>query len=123
MSDAKIKATIIGRSKKAWTWYSSERKQAIEAATVRTPIKKADGSNSGRFTSLVRCAMCNDLFPKSEINVDHIHPVGKGFGWPPGQDMLEWAQRLFCKVENLQCLCKACHRRKSAKEKKEGKYK
>ena len=123
MSDAKIKATIIGRSKKAWTWYSSERKQAIEAATVRTPIKKADGSNSGRFTTLIRCAKCDGLFTMAEINVDHIVPVGKGFGWPPGQDMIDWMKRQFCKVENLQVLCVKCHRAKSTKEKAEGKYK
>ena len=115
---------FISRSlRKAWVYYAPERKQALENAKIRTPIKKKDGSNGGSFNTFIKCAKCDQLFNQSEIEVDHIEPVGKLFDWPPNESFLKWLRRLFCDVDNLQCLCKNCHKDKSRQEKSSGKYK
>lgn len=124
MSDQKIKNMVRGAIRKSWTWYDPIRKQAIEAATVRVPIKNAKGDNSGRFSEFVKCSHCEQLFRKGEIDVDHKVPVGKIFGWPPDEDLLDWVKRLFVKDhEMLQCLCSDCHKLKTKEERQRGKGK
>ena len=124
MSDQKIKNMIRGAIRRSWTYYDAIRKKAIEEAIVRVPIKNAKGDNSGRFSEFVRCAHCQELFRKGEIDVDHKVPVGKGFGWPPGDDLLDWVKRLFVPDhEMLQILCQSCHKVKTKEEKQRGKGK
>lgn len=47
-----------------------------------------------------------------DIHVDHIEPVGSYYDWN------EFVDRLFCPAENLQVLCKECHKGKTADERK-----
>lgn len=62
------------------------------------------------------CSRCDNTFPQSKVQVDHIEPVIPVD--TVARDM-EWQQiidRLFCEAENLQVLCKNCHNKKSSKE-------
>lgn len=77
------------------------------AATGRKLNKK-----SGRLANHYRCAQCEKDFPQSGVQVDHIEPIGSCKSWD------EFIERLFCEADNLQVLCKACHKKKTKKENK-----
>lgn len=78
-----------------------------------------DGSLSKRKKVRYECAGCGALIRRKDIEIDHIDPVV-----PIGRHMedMSWRElfsRLFCSVDNLQVLCKKCHREKTGREKKE----
>ena len=88
----KIKQRLISRIRKEWHW-SKEKKECL---------KKAEYNES------YKCALCQSYFEKKQVQVDHIIPVvdpDKGF---QGFDI--YLRRMFCKVGNLRCLCKPCHK-------------
>ena len=60
------------------------------------------------------CAHCKAWFPEKKINIDHICPAGS---LNCAQDLPGFVERLFCEVDNLQCLCEKCHNIKTANEK------
>ena len=67
------------------------------------------------------CAGCKNEFKATQINVDHVEPLGKTPDFPPVKDSGDWANwltRLFCGVENLQVLCEECHKTKTANERR-----
>ena len=51
---------------------------------------------------------------EKKINIDHIRPAGS---LNCAQDLPGFVERLFCEVDNLQCLCEKCHDVKTKKEK------
>jgi len=53
-----------------------------------------------------QCNYCKKWFSAKEINVDHIIPAGN---LNSGKDLEGFVERLFCEIDNLQCLCKTCH--------------
>lgn len=61
------------------------------------------------------CAHCNGRFGPKEIDVDHILPVIPLNG---SKSFDEIIPRLFCDSDNLQVLCKPCHKTKSKAENK-----
>ena len=86
--------------------------ECLQAAFTEQKINKA----SGRMAKHYRCASCQEEFTSTNVEVDHISPVvsvGDGF--------IDWnifIERLFCPIENLQVLCKPCHRKKTKEERK-----
>jgi 5-methylcytosine-specific restriction endonuclease McrA len=61
-----------------------------------------------------QCNHCKEWFPEKKINVDHIVPAGS---LNCGADLAPFVQRLFCEIDNLQCLCEDCHNVKTQLEK------
>jgi 5-methylcytosine-specific restriction endonuclease McrA len=61
-----------------------------------------------------QCNVCSKWFPEKKINIDHIIPAGS---LRSAQDLPGFVERLFCEVDNLQCMCEACHNVKTQKEK------
>jgi len=60
------------------------------------------------------CNMCKEHFTAKDIEVDHIEPVVD-----PDVGFVSWdlfIERLYCKMENLQALCKNCHKVKTKEE-------
>lgn len=57
-----------------------------------------------------QCNLCKKWFKGTEISVDHIKPVGS---LNNAQDLPNFVEGLFCEIDNLQCVCKACHDAKS----------
>ena len=93
--DSKIKGALRNVAR-----YIPEKKEAIRRAIH--PTEK--GPRGG---SLIICNHCGRCFPIKDIQVDHIIPV-----IPVNRKIKDWneyIERLFCPVENLQCLCKDCH--------------
>lgn len=90
---------------------------------TRKKAYNKDGTVSKKPNLVYLCAGCMYEFKKSEIHVDHIDPVGTTPEFPPplpdtndGWD--EWLMRLWCDEHNLQVLCKVCHKKKTAAERK-----
>lgn len=57
-----------------------------------------------------KCAVCNKVFPRTGVQVDHIIPIGKVETWDG------FIERLFCDSDNLQVLCKSDHKAKTQAE-------
>ena len=75
----------------------------------------------GRQKYEYQCAECKKWFPQKQVQVDHIVPAGSLRDW---DDLVEFTQKLLCGKDGLQVLCKECHAKKTAlerKQKKEGK--
>lgn len=94
----------------------------LRAGTRRWPPKwaalKAAFSREGinpktkRIAKLYGCALCGGEFSQKDVQVDHIVPIGQCNTWD------EFIERLFCEADNLQVLCKKCHKTKTKKENK-----
>jgi len=60
------------------------------------------------------CALCQGEFPAKEVQIDHISPVVD-----PEKGFISWdvfIERLYCDADNMQTVCKPCHKIKSKKE-------
>ena len=83
----------------------------------RAKTEKKINAKSGRLAQHYQCAECNKDFPMTQIQVDHIQPVVStedGF-----IDWNTYIPRMFCDENNLQVMCKPCHKKKSNLELKE----
>ncbi len=73
---------------------------------------------SGRIAKHYRCAHCAGEFPQSLVQVDHINPVVDVDGFTTWDEVIN---NLFCEEEDLQVLCKPCHKIKTAQEREQRK--
>lgn len=89
--------------RKVWWQYSPERKAALEGA------KRAYTGENKRQKWEYHCNLCGGWFKQVEVQVDHIEECGKMSEYG---DMGRFTERLFCGVDNLQVLCKECHKNK-----------
>ena len=108
MINKKLKAQVV-RYIRVLFRQSEQYREAKERA-VHPTIK---GPRGGK---MYQCRACMGGFKATEIQVDHIESIV-----PMGMkqcDMTidEYVARLFCPVENLQCLCHDCHLIKSKAE-------
>lgn len=113
-----------------WTQsrFESFVKSVLRAGSRKWPPKykvlneakrgKRINPKSGRLAEHLECAECHDVFPSSNIVVDHIVPVIPTSGFTNWDDVIN---RLFCKSENLQAICKECHKIKTKQENEERK--
>ena len=65
---------------------------------------------TGRDAKHYSCSICEGEFPQREVQVDHIVPVGSCPTW----DI--FIEKLFCEKDNLQVVCKPCHKIKTKEE-------
>lgn len=56
------------------------------------------------------CNVCKKYFKSTDICVDHISAVGS---LTCAEDLPHFVETLFCEVDNLQCICKDCHDKKT----------
>ena len=64
------------------------------------------------------CAECKNAFPGNQVQADHRIPVVPLDKTIHDLDYNQIVERIFCKKQNLQVLCKDCHKEKSAEERK-----
>jgi 5-methylcytosine-specific restriction endonuclease McrA len=77
--------------------------------------------NTKRLAYHYKCASCKNLFTTKDIQIDHIQPVVDPIkGFISYDDFID---RLFCQKDNLQVLCKPCHKIKTNEEKQKRKVK
>jgi 5-methylcytosine-specific restriction endonuclease McrA len=80
----------------------------LASAKTEKKINKATGRVAQHFL----CNSCAEDFPAAHVQVDHIIPMGKGRSWD------DFINELFCEADNLQVLCKPCHKIKTKEENK-----
>jgi 5-methylcytosine-specific restriction endonuclease McrA len=88
---------------------------------TKAKVGRMVNKRTGRLAEHYACAGCGGFFVSSDVQVDHIKPVvdpKDGF-----QDLDTFSDRLYCEEENLQVLCKECHKVKTNLERKERKKK
>jgi 5-methylcytosine-specific restriction endonuclease McrA len=117
--------TIYNNGEWSSARFNSFVKSALRAASRRWPPKyqvlneayvdKRTNTKTGRMAKHYRCNACKELYPSSEIQVDHINPlIDPTIGFTTWDDVIN---NMFCERDNLQVLCKACHKIKTAYEK------
>tara|TARA_R110000868_G_scaffold385140_1_gene652888 strand:- start:771 stop:1160 length:390 start_codon:yes stop_codon:yes gene_type:complete len=78
--------------------------------------EKKINESSGRLAQHFKCSLCEKEFPAKLMEVDHINPaVDPAVGFTSWD---EFINRLFCEADNLQAICKGCHKEKSSLERK-----
>lgn len=97
---------------------SGFRKFPNKFVVLKNAIKgRKINKKTGRLATHYVCASCKKQFVATEVEVDHVDPVvsiKEGFvSWDV------YISRLYCGVDNLQVLCKPCHKVKSAEERKQ----
>lgn len=86
--------------------------ECLNAAKTEKKVNEATGRLAWHYT----CNKCKKLFVANEVQIDHIRPVVD-----PKKGFVDWntfIERLYCGADNLQCLCKGCHAKKTEKERK-----
>ena len=104
---------------------------ALRAASRRWPPKykslkeafvgKKVNAKTGKIAMHYKCVTCDGIFVAADVQVDHVLPVVD-----PKVGFVSWdmfIDRIFCEIENLQVMCKPCHKVKTELEKAERKKK
>lgn len=63
-----------------------------------------------------QCKGCNQLFGRGDIFVDHVQPVVPVNISMASMTLQMYYERCFTTADNLQLLCKSCHKNKTAAE-------
>ena len=107
--------------------FKSFIKNNLRRATMKwSPISECLSEARTR-RGFYECACCKEEVPATtkeggkrvkNIHVDHIEPIVPVTGWVSWDSCID---RMFCELDNLQALCKACHLEKCNQEKEERK--
>ena len=115
-TDARFRSFVTSALRAASRRWPPKFKALKEAFVGRKTNKK-----TGKLAMHYKCAKCKKHFVAADVQVDHVLPVVDpkvGFiGWD------SFIDRIFCEIENLQVLCKPCHKVKTEEEKVERKKK
>lgn len=77
-------------------------------------VGKKVNDKTGRIAKHYTCNACKKEFTSKDVEVDHIISVVD-----PIIGFVDWntfIERLYCPAENLQVLCKVCHKLKTKRE-------
>lgn len=77
----------------------------IDAAKEKVHIGFFKNGNP-EYKTMIRCAMCKELYDRSEIDRDHIVPIANAEGF---KDWNSYIPALFSPPQAYQPLCKSCH--------------
>lgn len=92
-----VKAYVKAALRRTWG-RSRQRQSALKSAKVAY----------GQY----KCAKCEKVHRRKHIQVDHKTPVGRFVNFDT------YIERLFCPSNELQVLCKECHKVKTKRDKK-----
>ena len=108
-TDGRLRSFITSTIRSGFRRYPAKY-EALDLAKVGKKVNES----SGRLAEHYRCNECKGDFPATQIHVDHILPIVS-----PEEGFISWdsfINNLFCKVEDLQILCKSCHINGKTKE-------
>ena len=88
--------------------------EALQEACVGVQLNP----KTGRMAKHYYCTMCKIAYPAKDVQVDHKSPVVPLTGFTTWDSFIN---RLYCLLDNLQVLCKECHKLKSSGERKKRK--
>jgi len=105
--------------------FNSFVKSALRSASQRWPpryrtiknasVGKKTNKKTGRLAEHYLCNSCNKEFPLKEVQVDHKNPVVPLSGFTTWDEVIH---NMFCEEDNLQILCKDCHKEKTNVERR-----
>lgn len=100
-------------------------KNAIRRAFSRSKQNKRIRSNAVSETKTgpkggkyLVCSECGESFPPNQCEVDHIVEVTGLYEAAKDQTVEDYYKRVRCDDDNLQCLCRECHKKYSTEENK-----
>jgi len=101
-------------------------KSHIERLSYKWPARSKATAAARRKSTLTdkrikweyQCNHCKDWFKGKDVQLDHVVPKGR---YCP-ETFFVWLERLFCDVAGFQVLCISCHNKKTAEERRTGKY-
>jgi hypothetical protein len=82
---------------------------SISSAYVRDGINPA----TGKPCKLHKCPICEQLYPKGNMQADHTNPVIPLSGFDSWDGVIS---RLYCEKDGFQPICKPCHKGKTLLE-------
>jgi 5-methylcytosine-specific restriction endonuclease McrA len=88
------------------------------ASIARAYVRDGVNPKTGKPCKLHRCPQCSQLYPKGQMQADHINPVVPLSGFDSWDGVIS---RLYCEADNFQPICKSCHKIKSKQENKQRK--
>lgn len=113
-TEAKFYSWLRGQIRRIWSKHPVKLEYI---KSVRRPLTQKE-KDSGRFhastKNVIDCRACNASFKASDIQVDHI--IGEHSCRDIGQAKAFLEAMAFCSFEDLQALCKECHRIKTYSE-------
>ena len=112
---ARLRTYITEGFRKAFR-YSDLYKQVLTSARSERKKYNKDGKPAKRPDVGYICAKCEGRFKQKDINVDHIKTVVPLHSKLQDMSFDEYAKAVFS--DDLQVLCKPCHHRKTAIEKR-----
>lgn len=111
---------VKARCGNTWTEarYFQFIRSALRMAWTKYPVKYQCMNNAKRkYAGLDKrrkweynCNMCDGWFKGTEVQIDHIVECGSLKTY---EDLPRFVQTLFCEIDNLQVLCKPCHKEKT----------
>jgi 5-methylcytosine-specific restriction endonuclease McrA len=94
-----------------WSFIRSALRLAWQKYPVKWQVKKAASRPSQlddkRTKFEYQCSGCGEWFKGVDCEVDHIQPAGELKAY---DDLPCFVRNLFCEADNLQVLCKTCHK-------------
>lgn len=102
-----------------WQWVRGALRRALWARyPVRNEFKKELTWNvteaerkehklGARVRKVGMCSLTKGIFPASQLEIDHIKPVGRLSSW---EDLPSWIDRLLCPKENMRLVSKDAHK-------------
>jgi len=115
----------VVRSKAGGQWTKSRYWQFIRSVLrqgfQRYPAKQVARESNRKVVRGKRhkyeyeCCDCGGWFVDRDVQVDHIVPAGSLKDY---RDLPGFVRRLYCEPEDLQILCKPCHKEKTKRERK-----
>lgn len=106
---------LRGQMRKAWSRHpikNAYKAKRRTRAAVGKKIDKATGKPASVWA--LPCDQCGGVFPQSNVEVDHIIRAGSFKSWA---DCEHWLMSLMqISFDDLQLLCKPCHKIKSYAE-------
>jgi 5-methylcytosine-specific restriction endonuclease McrA len=116
---SKTRAGETWTESRYWTFIRSALRQAWSKYPVKYQVlndnRRPFTGEDKRTKWEYQCAECEKWFKSKEVQVDHIESAGSLKSY---EDLPDFVRRLFCEADNLQVMCKPCHKTKTQEERK-----
>ena len=103
-TEARFWSFIRSALRRAWMKYPPKY-EALKQAEVGRKVNK----KTGKLAKHYKCNICKKEFVANDVQVDHIVEAGTLRSY---EDLPEFVNKLFCSADDLQVLCKPCHKNK-----------
>lgn len=112
-SESEFLGWLRGQLRQIWMDYPIRIEfKNNQCVRVNTAMRQRYGL-SGNTKYAAACVFCNDWFPKSKLEVDHI--LGES-SLRSIEDVQSYLDHMMCPESNMQLTCKPCHRVKTYAE-------